>query len=58
MCKNLEKLLSNKFQVIVFETMAKNCLKVNRFTLIFSNLFFQSKIMTYNFVTYNIESSI
>ena len=33
--KSSEKLLSNKFQVKNFEIIAKKCLKVNRFSLLF-----------------------
>ena len=43
--KSLEKLLSNKFQVKIFEIIAKKCLKVNRFSLMFRNYFFQFQIM-------------
>ena len=43
--KSSENLSSNKFQVIVFEKIVKKCLKVNRFSLMFRNLFFQFKIM-------------
>ena len=43
--KSLEKLISNKFQVKNFEIVAKKCLKVNRFSLLFWNYFFQFKIM-------------
>ena len=43
MNKSFEKLLSNNFQVIIFERMAKNCFKVNVLSKIWWNLCFSIK---------------
>ena len=43
MNKSFEKLLSNNFQVIIFERMAKNCFKVNTLSKICQNLCFSIK---------------
>ena len=43
MNKSFEKLLSNNFQVIIFERMAKNCFKVNILSKICQNIWFSIK---------------
>ena len=43
MNKSFEKLLSNNFQVIIFERMAKNCFKVNILSKICQNICFSIK---------------
>ena len=43
MNKSFEKLLSNNFQVIIFEIMAKNCFKVNILSKICRNICFSIK---------------
>ena len=43
MNKSFEKLLSNNFQVIIFERMAKNCFKVNILSKICRNICFSIK---------------
>ena len=43
MNKSFEKLLSNNFQVIIFERMAKNCFKVNVLSKICQNICFSIK---------------
>ena len=56
MNKSFEKLLSNNFQVIIFERMAKNCFKVNILSKICQNICFSiKKVLIFYFLIISIK---